>query len=523
MLDYLPVGVVIVKNNNHIKFANKELRLILPLEQTNNNTCNKNHEKELDIFDAIMEQNEPHTTLKSAITSVELNEEKSYRMELDKHIFEVKAKSLPICSGKTSRIAVVKDQTVYDSLVKEKTLEKYQKMLLSSISHEIRNPLNVIEGYLTFIREAKGDYENSCMKLRCAAHQIDFIVDGACDLLLCENKTIILQPRLFGVKECISELLEIVSPNYENKGLEVSLKLQPNFPHEISSDAKRYKLILFQLLNNAIKYTTRGSITIECNYDLETGLMTTAISDTGVGISPDVVSGLFKLYTNIEKANAYNPQGMGLGLALCDKLSKMLGGDISCTSVPGQGSTFSFSIKDYSARKNANEPEIHIPLHGLMGDEIQNVKLFYPSTVLDTNCSPSSRSDVGSTKSCECPQVLIVDDDPTNRMVLKYYLSAMNLTADEADNGLIGCEKVEARANSSCCTRYQLIVMDINMPVMDGTEATARLMEFFKTHKKTKAPILAVTAANMQTRDDVQNLLSVGFTDLRIFDLNEFS
>lgn len=243
MLNYLPVGVIVLKSNNNPKFVNKEILSIFPfdLESTVKPTT-PNLQKELDLFETMSEQNEPHTTLKSAITSVELGTEKVYRMCLKEKTFEVKTKILPISSGKSSKIAVVKDQSIYETLIKEKTLEKYQKMLLSSISHEIRNPLNAIEGYLTIIKEAKESYENYYLKLKSSANQIAFIVDGACDLLLSENKTLILQPRSFSVKDSVSEVYEILSPNFENKPIDIAIKYGKNLPHAITSDPKRYKI-----------------------------------------------------------------------------------------------------------------------------------------------------------------------------------------------------------------------------------------------------------------------------------------
>jgi len=520
-LDYLPVGVIILKKDNRIKLLNKEINQLICINQGENSP---RHAATKEAFTQMIEQAEPKRSLKQILEEKQEfsdESEKVYRMGFEGKSFEIKTKHLSADSAKSCKIAIIKDQTVYETLIKEKMMEKYQRMLLSSISHEIRNPLNAIEGYLTILKETevtKENLTNYCSKLQSASHQIAFIVDGACDLLLCGNKTLILQPRRFDIRKCIDEVTEILMPNIEVKGIQLIRKVTGVLPKQISSDSKRYQLVLFQLLANAVKYTTKGEICIDCSFDSINNMIITKISDTGSGISPEVLPNLFKLYSNIEKANAYNPQGMGLGLALCEKLSKILGGEISCTSVLNQGSEFTFTIKNISKaeKTSVHDPELYIPLSGIEGDELQNVKLYFPNIGIDIQNTTPRATDSSLVK-CECNDVLLVDDEATNRMVLKHYLKTINVYADEASDGLEGYNEVEERSKSECCSRYKLIVMDINMPVMDGTEATKKLIELFEKVPKAKAPIIAVTAANLQTRDDIQNLLAVGFSEICIF------
>jgi len=463
---------------------------------------------------------EPKRTLADVITCNEIAEEKVYRMGLNEKSFEVKTKLVSPNSNKSWKIAVIQDQTVYETLIKEQLVEKYQRMLLSSIAHEIRNPLNAIEGYLKYIIEEKGlQYERVkkfCLKINSSSQQISFMLDGACDLLLSNNKTLILQPMKFDVQKAIEDVIKMYIPSIDAKGLRIFTKVTGKIPKCIFSDMKRYQSILFQLLANAVKYTDLGEIIIECSFEYDNKLLITRVSDTGCGILPDAATKLFKLYSNIHKANVYNPQGMGLGLTLCEKLSKILGGEISFYSQPDKGSQFTFSIKDFDEASCEISPMLQIPIAGIEGSNLQNIKLYFPERGSGSKgMKPSSQQQ--RAMQCGCKDVLIVDDEPTNRIVLKYYLETTNLTCDEASNGLEALEKVDSRLLNECCCKYRLIVMDINMPVMDGTEATEKLIELFQNNPDYKSPIIAVTAANLQTRDDIQKLLDIGFSEICIF------
>ncbi len=446
-----------------------------------------------------------------------------YHMTLDRKPYEVKTKYIPMSSKKECKIAVVTDQSVYENLLKETTMEKYQRMLLSSISHEIRNPLNAIEGYLTILKEQeREDMEDYIEKIHGSTQQVDLIVSGACDLLLNDNKTTVLQPQHFDLSELIESVVDIVRPNINKRSLMVDCNMESTVPRRISSDPKRYRIILFQLLANAVKYTERGKICVGTRYSPVDKTLTTTVSDTGVGITDEVKAKLFQLYNNMEKANVYNPQGMGLGLALCKKLSRILGGDIVCDSSVGSGSSFTFTINNYDERAPDVTKAPELRFSGPMGEEVrQNVKLLYPSPALAVAETASHRNAQcimsPPSYSCSCAQVLIVDDEATNRSVLSHYLKTISVASEGAENGAEGIRYVKQRlALSECCRKYKLIVMDINMPIMDGTEATAILMRLFEQNPGVKTPIVAVTAANLQTRDDLQKLLSVGFSDISI-------
>ena len=429
-------------------------------------------------------------TLKSVIEELREFEDSSCRMvsEETHKSYEVKTKGISIGMRRGHKIIVVKDQTV----------------------HEIRNPLNALEGELSVIFES---YSLEIIKARCArirtfVQYIALTLAGTSDLMLGDDAELIINPRPFCLSEAVRDVVGLFI--YSIEGKDISLRIEmATAPDLLHSEDTRYRLILFHLLANAVKYTNVGNITVTLRYDSESRVLTTSVADTGQGINEQKAESLFKLYSNLQGANAYNPQGMGLGLYLCKKLSRLLGGDIRVSSTPGHGSTFVFTVIDHSPPGEDESTRKPSAVAGFADGKREETELLSP-----VHPHPSPRSP--APEECKCPSALIVEDDATNRTVVKSYLKALAITADEAENGLLGLELVKARAGKSCCRRYKVILMDINMPVMDGTEATSLMVDLFSHNPTTQSPIIAVTAANLQTRDDYQSLLSVGFTDIRI-------
>ena len=539
------MGTLIINANHRLSFVNKEflnsLDGSLPLANIQSALAydaSKEVKREgmaqiLRSLDVIASG--PGTTLKTALLS-EHNHDVVWHMSNadSKKVYEVKLKSLPLQLNKGCKLAVVKDQTVYQELVKQNLLEKYQRMLLASISHEIRNPLNAIEGFCTILLENQGAPNSAELyeRLRQAAQHIDFVIAGACDLMLSNPATLLQRPCVFSLGEAIKSVVNIIRPTVEAKGLSLYVSLALSVPDHFYCDPKKYQLILFHLLTNAAKYTDKGEIAIEVTYHTNTEILSTTVSDTGAGISEDKLPRLFELYANIETANECNPQGMGLGLALCKRLSQLLGGDIHIRSVLGRGTKLTFTVRQLLRGKDRSEAEI--AAEDTQENSAQDVKVFEshppPKPMLSQGKNahtadalsqyqprPLAAQDKGLSQDAGLAvnQVLIVDDDATNRLVLKTYLSSIHISADEAENGQKAIQKVEERLQVLARPRYKLILMDINMPVMDGNEATMYLTKLFAEQPAGSAPIIAITAANIQSEADLQRFLSVGFKDIR--------
>lgn len=467
-------------------------------------------------LDSITETNGSGRTLESVINRTDDKDgnERQYDMgcKSTNQSFEVRTKYFPFTSSQIYKLVVVKDQTVYQQLIKEQMLGKYERMLLASISHEIRNPLQAINGYLTLLYEARDPAAVQALaeNLSRSTEQIDLIVTGACDLMLSQSKDLHIHTEEFALAGLIETTVNVLRPSLEAKALAFKTILDKSLPTRVSSAPKKYQLILFHLLQNAIKYTREGEITIEVYYDRNSGLIETSVRDTGSGISREKQAKLFELYANVETANELNPQGMGLGLTLCKRLSQAMGGDISCRSIVGSGSNLTFTIKDWKASPADKSTTDQIAeTDPINCDRIQvrpkSTREIPGCKTLQDDPQPLPNTNVG--------KVLIVDDEPACRYVLKSYLKSINIQTEEADNGLKALEIVEQRAKESA-QPYRLILMDINMPVMDGNQATEKLQRLFTERPMARAPIVAVTAAYMSSQDDYQQMLSAGFADI---------
>ena len=533
MLYNLPIGLIIVDDKKKIiKLMNKEMKGYTPVETESLTTTmqfNTTGLEELTLpssivpgslldLSSIKDRDDTTLTLSDLImkNSSTMQNDCIYNMSCEKRqkVFEVQAKCLTQQWPEGYKIILVKDQTVYEQLLKEKMLDKCQRMLLSSISHVIRNPLNVIEGCSTMLTEG---YENSrelCQKIKNSVAHIDYIISGACYLSAKESCSSTRVAESFAVSSTVNQIIDMIKESV-NKDVILSADIDSSVPASIYSDCKKYKIILFNLLENASKYTYRGKIKVNILYCPESLSLITKVEDTGIGIKEESMPKLFKLYSNIDHVNSYNPQGMNLGLALCKKLSIMLGGDISATSILGCGSAFTFFIKDDVILHDMDD-SMQIPSERLRRGKTKEAKIVVPSTF-----SLIKHADTESfNRPCRCPDVLVVDDDPTNRLILKTYLKDLGFSAEEALNGAIAVKKVEARMKSSTtgccclCKRYKLILMDVNMPEMDGTTAAQILESLFKEYDVMPSPIIAVTAATIEVNP---GLLSSGFKDISIF------
>ncbi len=477
-------------------------------------------------LECIKDRTDPTISLKDIVEGEEDGRE--YRMECERSqkLFEVKTKALPKIWPGGYRLVVVKDQTVYEQLFKERTMEMYQRMLISSISHEIRNPLNAIQSYASTILEtSRHNLETAaqCKKVDLEIRRIDYTLSGACDLMMAAGEsTGIIDSKMFkpfNLKSAIQEVQEMVQPGLEQKPIQLRFTIGGTVPDDVCSDPKKYKLILFNLLSNAAKYTHEGSITVTLRYTPSSRVLYTQVEDTGSGIPHSQLDNLFSLYANMQHLNPYNPQGMGLGLTLCKKLARSLGGDISASSEQGKGSTFRFHIKTAERPLTLQLPEsedegsqIELVPCERSGGEVLMTPMFGEHH--STRPGESASAFFSSSSGCKCAPVLVVDDEATNRLALKSYLKSLGVQPDEAENGKIALRLIQQRAEAECCKKYKLILMDINMPEMDGTTATAEIVHMFELGKWGRCPVVAVTAANVRTGVDMQNLLSVGFSEI---------
>ncbi len=346
---------------------------------------------------------------------------------------------------------------------------------LANISHEIRTPLGAMLGFAELILEdktlnaAQVDYVSTIAR---NGRQLLRIVDEVLDLSKVESDRIQIERVSFSLPELFEEVRELLAVKSEDKGLTLSFKGIETLPLTVVSDSLRLRQVLVNVIGNAIKFTDKGSVTVSASYTplkmhANHGNLEVVVSDTGVGLGEDQTGKLFQPFVQADESTTRKFGGTGLGLFLSRKLARLLGGDVTLRkSALGRGSEFVVTIEVEAGRETAVRPQVTRKNHI---DEMAEAR------------------------------VLVVDDSPDNRMLIGAMLKKTGVHLDMAENGRSGVER--ALEN-----KYDLVLMDIQMPEMDGYEAIKTL-----TDQGYDVPVVALTAHAM--KGDRERCIKAGFTD----------
>jgi len=356
--------------------------------------------------------------------------------------------------------------------VKAQEASQAKSAFLANMSHEIRTPLGAMLGFAELLATNKGLQSEHLEYLSIIVRngrQLLRIIDEILDLSKIESEAIRIENIEFSLPQLINEISALLSGQADQKNIKLAFDLRPGLPEYILSDPTRLRQILINVVGNAIKFTEKGEVVIAITAEPGSVLKCT-IQDTGIGISKGQALKLFQPFAQADDSTTRKYGGTGLGLFLSKKLAKLLGGDLILeNSEQDKGSTFTLTIK-YG---NATKP------------------LAQPNTVVAQG--PASKTDSG------VGRILIVDDVADNRALLKYQVSRLGFAVDLAESGQAGIEK-------ALTTPYEVMLMDIQMPDMDGFEAVSIL----RRHKY-DGVIIAVTAYAM--KGDREKCLESGFDD----------
>lgn len=365
---------------------------------------------------------------------------------------------------------------------------------LATMSHEIRTPMNGILGMAQLLmidgitEKDRHDYARTILN---SGRSLLFLLNDILDFSKVEAGKVELSHAPFDPRQVIEETAALFAEQAQAKGLTVEVAWRGPVNLLYVNDPLRLRQMLSNLINNAIKFTARGFVRIEADQierNGEIALLEFAVADSGIGIPPDKQHLLFKPFSQADSSTTREYGGTGLGLSIIQSLVKLMGGDVGVESVAGQGSRFWFRIRA----------------------EVQQV---------DTEKRQFERDGGGKAiaKSGQAEQILVVEDNPTNRIVIKALLGKLGFRTESVENGR---EAVDAIIQGM---RPHLVLMDIQMPVLDGLKATQHIRQWEQETGQPRLTIIALTAGAFD--EDRQHCIDAGMDDFltKPVNLNDLS
>ena len=471
------------------------------------------------------------------------------------HVFEAKIIHI-IWDEKPSIALIFHDITQQQTIISLKMADSHKDQILATVSHELRTPLNSILGMVQIMMKQVNDetlrhYLDICKN---SGNLLLGLVNSILDLNQIRANKLKLNPERIELRVFLKDIMHLFEFQCAQKGIYLKLKLSALIPGEITTDKNRLSQIFINLLGNALKFTNKGGITIHASQSPSKREIELSVEDTGIGIKEEDKGKLFKLFGKLDQENNsnINLHGIGLGLTISDNLARLLneeeGEGIRLESEYGKGSKFSFRIKTSLHKENdipllENMEEVqdyggHASLSSIrdtgdVGDvshKMKNYASLLPKLKtfqqIELMNNQPERS-VGRHKSSSFKQlanppplnskhintggpfVLIVDDNPLNIMVAEHLVSMHKIPVKSVLSGHAALDLV--LNNNHKEEPIRLILMDCQMPIMDGYQTTKSLKGFMRLGKIPEIPIVALTANDSE--EDKEICKEAGMTE----------
>jgi len=446
------------------------------------------------------DSNNPQAVICAAqnITSLKKVQDALHKKQIEME--EINRNLEAIVASRTAELAIGNEGLRAEVAERKKTAEQLRSArdaaelanrakseFLANMSHEMRTPLNSIIGGAEYLDSVMLTTEQQrCLTMiRQAGDSLLVLINDLIDLSRIEAGQLEVVSRQFNLLDTLNRVMLMLRREADKKQIQLKLDIASEVRQQLVGDQMRLQQVLINLLSNAIKFTNiDGAVHVSVSYGAgqDNKLpVTFAVKDTGIGIAPDKLNMIFESFAQADASITRRYGGSGLGLAISRKLVEAMGGTIQVESTPGVGSVFTFTISFGIPTNPSNshailtipEPAHHMPV--------------------DQEFS-----------SGKTPRILLVDDSRENRELIRLLLLKMPLTLDEAVNGQ---ESIDLYKKNS----YDLILMDIQMPVMDGFTATRIIRKFEEKNNRRKTVIVALTAHAYES--DIQACLDAGCDD----------
>lgn len=336
---------------------------------------------------------------------------------------------------------------------------------LANMSHEIRTPMNAIIGMAELLSETTlSETQEKYIKIfKKAGENLLHLINDILEISKMDAESLVIENEEINLQALLTEVIEMNFLKAHDKRLNLSSHFHLNTPKYVIGDSMRIKQVLMNLIGNAIKFTNQGTITVSIganNDKTRKGNLYFSVADTGIGIASEQIPKLFNAFSQADVSTTKKYGGTGLGLVICKKLVRLMGGEIYLNSTPGAGSIFSFTLSCKEIEKK---------------DPVNVVSTEQPKEKIKT--LPNFK-------------ILSVDDSEINQILIKEYLRKFNCQLFEAENGLIAVEMAKSE-------KFDVILMDMQMPILDGYEATKKIREW-EAMTGHHTLIIAITAYAMK-------------------------
>lgn len=359
---------------------------------------------------------------------------------------------------------------------------KIKSSFLTNMSHELRTPLSGVVGVTELLRRTKLDASQREYVgiIRTSSELLLELINDLLTFARIEAGKLELHPHDFNLNYLVNDALALLKLQAIEKGFQLDCCIETAVPAHLHGDSTRLSQILINLVSNAIKFTENGSVSVNVRLLSQTDQSATlgfSVGDTGIGIPPDRLDAIFAPFTQVDGSTSRKYGGTGLGLSICQQLTALMGTSISVESVEGSGSTFYFEVE------------------------------LKKQTVPEKQSKRSSDDDLSETLSASAGgkgRILLAEDHTTNRRVIKMMIESLGYQVDGVANGLQALSALES-------AKYDLVLMDCQMPEMNGYEATAVIRDPQSDIANHAIPIVALTANALE--EARQKCLEVGMND----------